>query len=134
MVAGSVLYLDASALVKLILSESETAALTTFLGERATVVTSRLAEIEVIRAVARIAQPGDVEHANEVLEGVRLIEIDTTVSTLAKSVAPTVLRSVDAIHLASALTIASELDAFVTYDLRLADAARDAGLTVVAPA
>jgi predicted nucleic acid-binding protein len=132
-VATRRVYLDASALVKLVLPEAETPALTTYLAGDPMILSSRVGHIEVRRAVARISEPGDEEHVDRMFEGVQIIELDTTVAQLAGSVTPAVLRSLDAIHLASALSIRDELEAVVTYDLRLADAAREAGLTVVAP-
>lgn len=133
MVAGRRVYLDASALVKLVLPEVETEALISYLADMPVAFSSRIAQVEVRRAVARVAEPGDEEHAREVLEGLQLIEFDGAVAELAGSTAPGSLRSLDAIHLASALSVAPELDGFVSYDRRLADAAREAGLTVVAP-
>jgi uncharacterized protein len=133
-VADRAVYLDASALVKLVLPEPETEALRAFLAGMSFVLTSRLAGVEVRRAVARIAKPGDDEHVRSVLEGLQVIELDAAVAEVAGSAAPVSLRSLDAIHLASALAMGDELEALVTYDLRLADAARQAGLDVVAPA
>jgi uncharacterized protein len=133
-VANRRVYVDASALVKLIRSEPETEALVAFLANDSFVLTSRLAQVEVRRAVARIAEPGDDEHARRVLEGLPLIEVDAAVADVAGSALPVSLRSLDAVHLASALSVRGELDALVTYDVRLADTARGAGLTVVAPA
>jgi len=69
-----------------------------------------------------------------VLSGLQFIELDAETTEVAGSVAPARLRSLDAIHLASALAVAPELDGFVTYDARLADATRAAGLEVVVPA
>jgi uncharacterized protein len=133
-VDGSRVYLDASAIVKLVLPEPETPALRTYLESAATILCSRLAHVEVRRAVARIARPGDKEHTDELFEGVRTIELDAAIGDVAASVGPPTLRSLDAVHLASALAVGEELDSLVTYDLRLADAAQAAGLTVVAPA
>jgi hypothetical protein len=133
-VAARSIYLDASALVKLVVTEAESAALRGYLAAELPRVTSRIAEVEVTRALRRVAQPGDEEQANAVLGGMRFLEVDAPTSAAACSVGPPTLRSLDAIHLASALTLASELEALVTYDARLADAARAAGLTVVAPA
>ena len=134
MVAGRRVYLDASALVKLVMSEPETPALMAYLGDASFVLSSRLSHVEVRRAVARVAEPGDVKHATSTLEGLQLIELDAAIADVAGSAAPVSLRSLDAIHLASAMAVMDEIEAFVTYDLRLADAAREAGLTVVGPA
>lgn len=101
-------YLDASALVKLVTDETETATLRAHLGRYAGRSTSRLAAVEVPRALARKGPASLLE--------------------------PRLLRSLDAVHLASAISLGDELEVFITYDLRLADAARGAGLTVLAPA
>lgn len=134
MVASRGAYLDASALVKLILPEGETRALRAYLVDVSLVISSRLASIEVRRAVGRIGKPGDDAHARAVLEGLQIIELDVAVADMAGSASPVSLRSLDAIHLASALMVRDELDALVTYDVRLADAARRVGLTVLSPA
>ena len=134
MVAARRVYLDASALVKLVLPEAETEALVAYLADASFVLSNRLSHVEVRRAVARIAEPGDDEHARRTLDVLQLIELDAGIADVAGSAAPVTLRSLDAIHLASALSVHEELDALVTYDVRLADAAREAGLTVVAPA
>jgi predicted nucleic acid-binding protein len=131
--AGGV-YLDASALVKLVVSEAETEALRTFLTDKPRRMSSRIAEVEVTRAVGRIATPGDEAQVRIVLSGLQFIELDAGTAEVAGSLAPATLRSLDAVHLASALAVAPELDAFVTYDARLAAAARAAGLEVAAPA
>jgi uncharacterized protein len=127
-------YVDASALVKLVLPEPETPALRTYLAESGPLLSSRVAHVEVRRAVARVARPGDEEHVAELLARLQTIELDDGVGQIAAAVSPSVLRSLDAIHVASALSIREELDAFITYDRRLADAARAAGLNAEAPA
>src|SRR5690606_16922126 len=121
-VAARGIYLDSSALVKLVVTEAESAALRGYLAAELPRVTSRIAEVEVTRAVRRVAQPGDEAQASAVLAGLRFLELDASTSAAACSVGPSTLRSMDAIHLASALALAPELRAFVTYDLRLADA------------
>jgi predicted nucleic acid-binding protein len=70
----------------------------------------------------------------DVLELLELVELDEDVARLAASLAPPTLRSLDAVHLASALAIGEELAEFITYDARLAAAARGAGMEVRAPA
>ncbi len=70
----------------------------------------------------------------EAFSGVEIIELDDDLAVRAAAVGPATLRTLDAIHLASALLVADEVDAVVAYDARLADAAQAAGLTVVAPA
>jgi len=129
-------YLDASALVKLATQEAESDALRRELAGYRDRLTSRLATVEVPRAIARrgpetVAAAGD--DLAQALEAVTLIELDEELASVAAGLEPARLRSLDAVHLASALAIRDELSAFVTYDLRLADAARAAGLRCLPP-
>lgn len=129
-------YLDASALVKLATPEAETDVLRAALDPYDARTTNRLATVEVARALLRRgAGTGDL--AAKVLEafrGLAIIELDPAIAESAGRLGPPLLRSLDAIHLASALAMGAELEAFVTYDGRLAAAARAVGLEVVAPA
>jgi predicted nucleic acid-binding protein len=118
--------------VKVIVAEAETDALLAFLGSRPTQVTSRIATVEVARAVARQGAV-DPARASAVLEQVTLIELDAEVADRAAALAPATLRSLDAIHLATAIGIRRELDAVITYDARLAAAADVHGLPVATP-
>ena len=129
------IYLDSAAIVKLVHAESESQALRDWLDERAEVgwISSVLAEIESSRALARHA-PAAVARLHLVLDLVDLIGLDAGTRILAQTVKPPTVRSLDAIHLATALRVEPRLTSFVTYDKRLADAARVAGLTVDAPA
>lgn len=131
------IYLDASALVKLVITEAETESLREYLNgfsEGRLLLSSRVADIEVRRVAGRQdEQPADAIVA-QVLTGTSLVELDASIARAAGEIGPPSLRSLDALHLASALSVRDALDALVTYDARLADAARAAGLTVVAPA
>ena len=132
----SVCYLDASALVKLATAEPETQALRNHLAQSAIRITSRLATVEVARALRRrghdsASLAGEIAKA---FEGLAILELDESVATTAGGVEPATLRSLDAVHLASALSLGVEETSLVTYDVRLAGAARAAGLEVVAPA
>src|SRR5215468_3328645 len=128
------IYLDSAAIVKLAHAESESQALRDWLDERADVgwVSSVLAEIESIRALARHA-PEAVSRLHLVLDLIDLMELDAATRILAQTVRPATVRSLDTIHLATALRI-QPLASFVTYDKQLADAAQAAGLMVDAPA
>ncbi len=130
--AGELTYLDSSALVKLVLEERETTSLLTFLAGRHTHVSSVLAYVEVSRA-ARRATESAAERTSDVLELVNLIELDRAILDGACAVEPEGVRTLDAIHLATALSLGETLDAFVTYDLRQAGAAAGVGLDVVTP-
>lgn len=123
-------YFDSSAIVKLEKLEPESQALIDYLDERQpSAITSVLADVEVRRALERLriqnAEP--TEH----LRGFFLIDVSRDVRDLAAKAAPQ-LRSLDAVHLATALSLGVDLD-FVTYDDRLAAAARAEGLRVVQP-
>jgi predicted nucleic acid-binding protein len=126
-----VLYLDSSAIVKLVVREPETGALVRFVREDPAVVSSALAWTEVMRAIARIG--GDTARAEAVLRGVALIPIDDGIIRAAAAVQPSTLRTLDAIHMATALSLGRELSQLVTYDERLARAGNEAGVAAVAP-
>lgn len=124
-------YLDSSALVKLVVEEPESEDLRTFVGERV-VVSSMVARTEVIRAVAR-TEPERVGAAEKVLAETSLIIIDWPLASAAAWVEPASIRSLDAIHLATAQRLEVGLEALVTYDRRMVDAAQMAGLRVASP-
>jgi predicted nucleic acid-binding protein len=128
-----VIYLDSSALLKLVHDELESAALAAWLEERTEVpvVSSELAVVEVVRASRRVDR-GAVPRARSLMAGVDLIPFGTVIDQ-ACDVGGTALRSLDAIHLASALAIVDDLTAFVAYDRRLTVAAQAAGLGPLAP-
>jgi predicted nucleic acid-binding protein len=128
------LYVDSSALVKLIVTEPESSALRSYLGQVPSdgQFTSALARSELIRAVARHGSIEAVAHALRVLAKLDLVPLNNKLLDAAASLMPPELRTLDAIHLAAART-APELRAMVTYDSRLAEAAADAGLAVVSP-
>jgi predicted nucleic acid-binding protein len=127
---------DASAIVKLATSEVETQALRAHLAQHRHLVTSRLTTVEVARALRRRGpetEASAMDPMREIFQHLDLVELDEDVAATAATVAPAVLRSLDAIHLASALAIGEELTEIITYDSRLAAAARNAGLEVQAP-
>jgi len=133
----SACYLDASAIVKLVTAEGETQALRAHLTQHEHLLTSRLATVEVPRALRRRGPQSEAlgaEAMRDVLELLELVELDEGVAQEAATLAPPTLRSLDAIHLACALAIGDELTELITYDARLGAAARDAGLEVRAPA
>jgi uncharacterized protein len=129
------IYLDSAAVVKLAHAEAESPALRAWLGERAETgwVSSVLTEIESFRALARYA-PDAVSRLPAVLDQIELIDLDPPIQILAQTVRPATVRSLDAIHLGTALHARGTLTSFVTYDKRLLDAAAAAGLPVDSPA
>ena len=125
-------YIDSSALVKLIVREPETDALRRYLTSAGPLASSILATVEVSRAVAR-AIPESTAAMVDVFEAVNVLAFDARIAARAAALRPASLRTLDAIHLATALELAGDLTAFVSYDDRLSAAARDLGLPVVAP-
>ena len=128
------IYLDSSALLKLLYEESESAALGEWLSVRAgtPLVSSELARVEVLRACRRVNSDALAE-ARGLLDELDLVPLSRGVVDLATEVGETSLRSLDAIHLASALSIREDLSSFIAYDHRLCDAAATAGLELVRP-
>lgn len=126
-------YVDSSALVKLAVRELESAALRRYLSRHRPLVSSALARTEVVRALLPLG-PEAVRRGRDVLARVDLLRISNRVLDAAAVLEPPGLRSLDAIHLASAEQLGSDLRAFVTYDERLADAATGRGLRVIHPA
>src|SRR6266540_2477060 len=133
MSAERAIYLDSSAIVKLAVEEPESAALRRYLGRRRPLVSSALARTEVGRALLPLG-PDAVRRGRDVLARVELLRINDRVLDAAGQLAPADLRSLDAIHLASAEQLGSDLRGFVTYDERLAMAAAGRALRVIRPA
>lgn len=129
------IYLDSAAVVKLVHAEPESQVLRDWLSDRAETgwLSSVLVEIESFRALARHS-PEAITRLPSVLDLIDLVELNPGIRILAQTVTRVTVRSLDAIHLATALHVRGQLTSFVTYDKRLADAARMAGLTVDAPA
>jgi uncharacterized protein len=129
-----VIYLDASALIKLVRREAETDALRDWLSlhSEQPVVSSELGRVEVLRAARRVGDPVLAE-ARAVVGDLDLIPLDRAVQDVASDIGDPLLRTLDALHLASALLLGDALTAFVAYDQRLTDGARAAGLVVAAP-
>jgi predicted nucleic acid-binding protein len=128
-----VLYLDSSAIVKLVFEEPETSSLSAFLHEWPTRVSSTIATVEVLRTTMLVGDDLVMRHARAVLGRVHLVRPDDGLLNAAARVEPRSMRALDAIHLATALSLGHELGGMVVYDRRLAEAARGAGLTVWSP-
>jgi predicted nucleic acid-binding protein len=131
------IYMDTSALTKLLIAEPETQELRNWLtaqidqGDSA--ATSALGRVELMRTVARYGEAGQADRARYLLDGLDILPLTEPMMTLAESIGPATLRSLDAIHLAAAAYFEQELTAFVTYDRRLLDGCRDIGLTTASP-
>lgn len=128
------IYLDSSALMKLVRSETETVALGHWLDERSEqpMVTSELGRVEVVRAARRVSEQAATT-ARALIANVDLVALDSTVQDLACDIGDPLLRSLDALHVASAMLLIEDLTAFIAYDDRLLDAAQNCGLTVASP-
>ena len=133
-----IFYADASALVKLVRDEPESATLRSFLGD-ADVVTCELVLTEVPRAVRRAAAhdpslplEGLLARSGELLDALSLLPLERPLLVFAGALAEPALRALDAIHVAAATALAP-IDAFVSYDERQSAAARLAGLRTIAP-
>jgi predicted nucleic acid-binding protein len=132
MSAERAVYLDSSATVKLAVQEPESAGLRRYLSRRRLLVSSVLARTEVARAL--LGQSHDrIRRGLAVLRALDLLRLSERVLTAAGSLQPPSLRTLDAIHLASAMQLEEELAGIVTYDDRLRDAARSLGLRVASP-
>lgn len=125
-------YVDTSAIVKLAVAEPESGALRRFLSRRQPLVTSALARTEVARALMPSGAEA-VARGADVLQRIQVMRINDRVLRDAGSMDPAELRSLDAIHLASARQLGSSLKQIVTYDERMADAATSLGWSVAAP-
>lgn len=125
-------YLDSSAVVKLAVRETESVALRRYLRRRRPLVSSTLARTEVLRALLPAGDEA-VGAGRRVLTRLDLVRINNRVLDDAATLRPVEIRSLDAIHLATAGKLGQDLGALVTYDERMAEAAKHLGYRVVAP-
>ncbi len=129
----SALYLDSSAFVKLVVEETESAAVREYLANHgARRVSSALLRAESLRAVRHLG-PDALATVREGLRRVDLIGVDDRILDAAGTLEPQVLRTLDAIHLATAIAVGDDLEAIVTYDERMIDAASLLGLPAATP-
>jgi uncharacterized protein len=133
MSAEPTVYLDSSALVKLVVREPESSALRRYLRRRPRRVSCALARVEVVRAVRPQGEPA-LTRARRVLERLNLLRLDDPLLDVAAHLDGPGLRSLDAIHLAAAQVLGAELESVVTYDLQMIGAASVLGLRVASPA
>lgn len=116
----------------MLLPEAESEALAETLV-RARFLASTLVLVEVPRVVARRGLGAESPQVAALLDGCSLLQVEPDVLRTAARLRPAVLRSLDAVHLASALSVRNRLDGFVAYDARLVEAARAHGLPVLTP-
>jgi uncharacterized protein len=125
-------YLDSSAIVKLAVRETETDALRSYLRRRRPLVSSALARTEVLRSLLTGGETALIA-GRGVLARIDLVRVNDRVLNLAGSLLPEELRSLDAIHLATAGRLGTDLGEIVTYDEKMTAAARIMGYKVSAP-
>jgi predicted nucleic acid-binding protein len=127
-----VLYLDSSAIVKLLQDERETEALQSYLVERGPFLSSVISRVETRRAVARFdwAEPRPIE---ALFQEFTFVELSPEVMEHAAMLEPRLMRTLDALQLATALSLGEDLEALVTYDRRMIEAAAYHGLPVASP-
>jgi predicted nucleic acid-binding protein len=136
---AGILYVDTSALLKLLVREAESTAIERELVQWANLATSIVTEVEMPRALARAREdrPDAVIDGSLILQSVlasaAIIELGDGIVAAARDVTPVHVGALDAIHIASALSLDNELAGVATYDSRMADALVRAGVTVVAP-
>ena len=129
-------YLDSSAIVKVVVQEPGWQALETYLQHHPARAVSRIASVEVGRAIARIDgldAAAVAERLRLAFQGLILIEFDAEVASAAARIRPVTLRSLDSIHLASALELGDDLVAVVTYDARMKTAAANLQIPIASP-
>ncbi|MCX6486637.1 MAG: type II toxin-antitoxin system VapC family toxin [Mycobacterium sp.] len=131
------IYMDTSALTKLLIAEPETPELRNWLTSQIdqgdSAATSALGRVELMRTIARYGDISQADRARYLLDGLDILPLTEPMMSLAESIGPATLRSLDAIHLAAAAYFDQELTAFVTYDHRLLNGCRDIGLTTASP-
>ena len=126
-------YLDTSAAVKLVVSEPGSRAMSLWARDHAhDVVSSDLLRTELLRTTRRGA-PDQMRRARAVLDSITILSLPTGAFERAAETEPSILRSLDAIHLAAAVGLGDELDGIVTYDDRLSEAAALHGVAVISP-
>jgi predicted nucleic acid-binding protein len=132
MSAEGVTYVDSSAIVKLVVREPESSALRRHLQRRQPLVSSALARTEVIRALLPLGETA-LQRGEEALRRIELLRVNDRVLRSAGVLEPADLRSLDAIHLASAQQFGTDLRQVVTYDERMLEAAQELGLKTASP-
>jgi predicted nucleic acid-binding protein len=132
-VSEAIVYLDSSAIIKLIFDEPETPALAEFLIKWPNRVSSTLARVEVLRTSGRVGDAVVTRHAREILTGVHLVRADEGILAAAAMLEQPTVRTLDSIHLATALSLGPDVAGMVVYDRQLRKAARAAGLKVWVP-
>jgi predicted nucleic acid-binding protein len=130
--SAEVWYLDSSALVKSVIDEPESGALMRWLTDKEQLVSCELIRVETVRAV-RVSDAAAVPRARRALSTLTMIRLEDSLYDAAADLSPLSLRSLDAVHLAAALSLGPDLRGLVTYDRRMAEAAAALGVSIEAP-
>jgi len=126
-------YLDSSAFVKIVVAEPESRALRSFLTRRRSRhVSSAMLRAEALRAV-RHTGPEVLARTRSALKAVDLIAVTDSILDVAGTLEPRIVRTLDAVHLATAIALGDDLEVLVTYDTRMAEGARLLGLAAASP-
>lgn len=135
MVGKSCHYLDTSAFAKLVRAEPETPAMREYIARnpQSVFVSAMLLRTEALRAMARVDQRYVAQARRLLRREIAMIPLDRDLLDQAALLQPVGLRTLDAIHVAAALALGGDLSEVVTYDSRLAEAARQQGLVVASP-
>ena len=124
-------YADSSAILKLLIVEKESAALTNFIDF--TIKSSVLTRIEIIRVLHKIA-PEKIAQAQVILAGIDLTPLNPAILSAAENFAPAItLKSLDALHVASVIFLGAAVEGLITYDKATIKNAKELGITVVSP-
>jgi predicted nucleic acid-binding protein len=126
------IYLDSSAIVKLAVHEPESLALRRYLRRRQSLVSSALARAEVLRALLPAGEEA-ISRGRAVLQRIDLVRVNDRILSAAGVLRPPELRSLDAIHLATAQELGNDVRTLVTYDDRMVAAAKQLGYPIVQP-
>jgi predicted nucleic acid-binding protein len=129
-----VIYIDTAALMKLVMTEPESAALTDYLRAHTDTgwFTCALTRPELLRAAAAV-HPDAVDHAQHVLAGLDMVAVTDRLLDAVAGLTPAPRRLLDALHIAAALSAGPRLHTLITYDEQLAAAARDHNITTIRP-
>lgn len=130
--SGALVYLDSSAFMKLVTAEAESERLRRHLRRRGLRTSAVLLMTEVLRASSRLPS-SHLAMAREMIQSMALIHMDRQLYTFAATLTPPEMRSLDALHVAAALSLGSDLAELVTYDARMIQAAQAHGLPTVSP-
>lgn len=124
-------YVDSSAILKLLVAEKESAALTDFIDF--IIKSSVLTRVEVVRALYRIS-PEKIPEAQSILQGIDLTPVSPAVLNLAENFGPLItLKSLDAIHVATVIFLDKTVEGLISYDKQMIRNAKELGIKVISP-